>query len=160
MSPISNSKRIKEEFNKKWWRGILQFICSFPVLSELYCFPQLFKNAINTAYHEQEIEAETDPRKITKEKEILREEKSFADNLTGGKVDRDYYFENLPQAFLQLRNLLILAFWQRYSYEFGRQWKKSPFSVIAPFLSMLSVGFTAWKKFMCYKRQQVNLNTQ
>ena len=149
LSPFLHWNRIKEQFRKSFFHGLLQLLCSFPVLSEIYNLPLLLKNAINIGYHENEIEAETDPEKVTQEKENLKIEKSFADQLTLSKTDRDFYFEDLPQAFLQLRNLYVLLI---YSYKDLDN--LSLISVVSPFLSILSIGFTSWKKYMSGKKFQ------
>ena len=143
---------IKEEFCKSYSHGFLRLLCSFPVLSEIYNLPLLLKNAINIGFHENEIEAETDPEIITQEKEKLKIEKSYADKIVEGKTVRDFYFEDLPQAYLQLRNLYVLIIFRyRYQREFARL---SYISMISPFVSIISIGFTSWKIFMCGKKFQ------
>ena len=150
VSPFFHKQRISEEFKKSCWRGCLQLFCSFPILSELYNYPLLLKNTINTGFHEKEIEAETDPFKITIEKAKLREEKAFPVKLTSGTTDRDFFFENIPQSFLQLRYFLMMLTWERYDFS-----QISVLSKISPFMSLASVGFTAWKKYMNRKGVQV-----
>ena len=150
VSPFFHKQRISEEFKKSCWRGFLQLFCSLPILSELYNYPLLLKNTINTGFHEKEIEAETDPFKITIEKAKLREEKAFPVKSTSGSTDRDFFFENIPQSFLQLRYFLMMLTWERYDFS-----QISVLSKISPFMSLASVGFTAWKKYMNRKGVQV-----
>ena len=69
VSPFFHKQRISEEFKKSCWRGFLQLFCSLPILSELYNYPLLLKNTINTGFHEKEIEAEADVEKEDNENE-------------------------------------------------------------------------------------------
>ena len=159
LSPFFQKRRIKEEFGKSFWRGLLQLICSFPILSELYNFPLLLKNAINTGYHGKEIEELTDPAQITEEKVKLRKEKAYPDELTFGTTDRDYYLENIPQAFLQLRHFFNMYLTEHNSDIRGFRGfsEMSLLSKISPFLTLVAIGFTAWKKYMTRKGPQASV---